>query len=409
MRLVTVRPAVIRPSKKRRLGRRITLAVVVLLAGLCVFQFVRPLPDASVRLQLAELPQAKAATLNWPNNARAALAANGYGMLGTHGSTAPLATASIAKVIIALCVLEKYPLNPGEQGPTITMTWRDRALYEEQIQQNGSRIAVRQGMQLSEYQALQALLIPSANNIADSLAIWAFGDHPNYARYANDFLQRHGLISTKVGSDASGLSPTTVSTATDLARLGLIARKNAVLMEIAGQKSVTLPFAGKHTNYNRALGKAGINGLKTGNNEANPGALLFTTDAIVSGHSIELSGVVMGAATLQDALDASVALAASVTDDFEHLTLMTSRQRVGTLTTAWGVEVPIRLKDSLSLIRWKEQAVTARHTIQPAIGTSAQSLGVLSVRAGEQTASSILEITEPASGPSWQWRLTRFR
>ena len=35
--------------------------------------------------------------------------------------------------------------------------------------------SVAAGEQISQYQALQAMLIPSANNVADSLARWAFG------------------------------------------------------------------------------------------------------------------------------------------------------------------------------------------------------------------------------------------
>ncbi|QQS18315.1 hypothetical protein IPL68_06900 [Candidatus Saccharibacteria bacterium] len=52
-----------------------------------------------------------------------------------------------------------------------------------------------------------------------------FGDHATYAAYANNYLERNGLIHTRVGNDASGYDPSTVSTAEDLARLGILARK----------------------------------------------------------------------------------------------------------------------------------------------------------------------------------------
>jgi D-alanyl-D-alanine carboxypeptidase (penicillin-binding protein 5/6) len=44
---------------------------------------------------------------------------------------------------------------------------------------------VQLGEELSEYQALQALLLPSANNIAETLARWAFGSIDAYNAYAN--------------------------------------------------------------------------------------------------------------------------------------------------------------------------------------------------------------------------------
>ncbi len=133
-------------------------------------------------------------------------------------------------------------------------------------------------------------MLPSANNIADSLAAWVFGSHDAYAAYATAFLQSHGLNQTHVGSDASGFDPSTTSTASDLTALGLLALKSPVLMSIAGEKSADLPVAGTVRNYDEVLGQNGITGLKTGNNDADPGAFLFTGSATIGGKTIPLAG-----------------------------------------------------------------------------------------------------------------------
>jgi hypothetical protein len=73
-------------------------------------------------------------------------------------------------------------------------------------------------------------------------------------------------------------------------------------MDIARQDSASFGESGVYTNYNTALGKHGINGLKTGNNNQNPGALLFTADVQTGSHTLELSGSVMAAESLAGAI-----------------------------------------------------------------------------------------------------------
>ena len=252
-------------------------------------------------------------------------------------------------------------------------------------------------------------MIPSANNIADTLAGWAFGDIGAYSTYANEFLQRHGLVQTHVGLDASGLDPSTTSSATDLARLGLLARKNPVLMQIAGQKNVVLPYAGEYENYNRALGLAGINGLKTGNNDQNPGALLFTADLPLGQTKIQLSGAVMGAESLQDAIDKSVKVVSSLEDDFEKVIVAGQNEQVGTLVTAWGKTVPVLVKGELAIVRWKPHTIKTRQTLTQTTGTHSQTVGAIALQTGETHTSTSLYLNQPATNPSLWWRLTRLR
>ena len=82
----------------------------------------------------------------------------------------PAPIASVAKVMTAYLVLRDHPLRPGEDGPTITLTAADVADTDRRAGQHESVVPVAAGEQLTELQALQALLLPSANNIAAVLA-----------------------------------------------------------------------------------------------------------------------------------------------------------------------------------------------------------------------------------------------
>jgi D-alanyl-D-alanine carboxypeptidase (penicillin-binding protein 5/6) len=185
---------------------------IVVIAGYLYWTLGRSLPLLQPTVNSTALQaHAPAGKLAWPTHGQSAVGIAGTHTLDMHGKEEPVPIASTAKLITALTVLQKKPLQAGEQGPIITMTDRDVALYNAASSQDGSSVKVQAGEQISEYQMLQTIMLPSANNMADSLAIWAFGSLKNYQQAANQYLQSHGLAITHVGSDASGLSPTTNS------------------------------------------------------------------------------------------------------------------------------------------------------------------------------------------------------
>ena len=205
--------------------------------------------------------------LSWPNYGQAAYGALDDGLLAASDDKAkPVPVASLAKIITALAILKQKPLNAGDQGPLITLTEQDEALYREYIIKNGTVIPVHAGVQISEYQALQAMLLSSANNMSDTLAIWAFGSIENYNTYANAMIRELGLSDTII-ADASGYSPDTKSTAADMVQLGILYMKIPVLRDIASQKEATIPFAGQIFNFNATVNGNGITGLKIGYTE----------------------------------------------------------------------------------------------------------------------------------------------
>jgi D-alanyl-D-alanine carboxypeptidase (penicillin-binding protein 5/6) len=399
-----IAPARYKQRPKRRPWKLFAAIPVALLVAAATANYLRPLPMPMATVSVS-LPRAETVATTWPVGGQAAIAADGYGLLGTHGDGSALATASIAKVITALCVLQKQPLDPDQSGPTYTIGIKDVEIYNNYVAQNGSVVPVSGGEKLTEYQALQALMIPSANNIADSLVNWVFGSQDAYSTYATDYLRQNGLNDTHIGLDASGFDPGTVSTASNLTKVGLLALKNPVLMQIAGQQRATLPVAGTVRNYNTILGVNGVTGLKTGNNDADPGAFLFTATAQVGGQAIPLTGAVMGAADLDSALRDSTRLVASIQQSFEQVTVAAQGQRVGTVRTAWGAAVPLTTRGTLQVVRWKTTPLSQTNYVD--VTKRSGTMGMLKIAAGGAHSSTELLLQKPLPAPSFWWRLTR--
>jgi D-alanyl-D-alanine carboxypeptidase (penicillin-binding protein 5/6) len=141
----------------------------------------------------------------------------------------------------------------------------DYEFYRFHLNTGGSRTQVEVGETLTERQALEALLIKSSNNMADTLAVWAFGGLEEYRSYAHKMLMGWGLQDVTIGDDASGLSPTTTASARDLAIIGQKVLANPVLAGIVGQSEAELPVAGKIENTNYLLERdKNIVGVKSG-------------------------------------------------------------------------------------------------------------------------------------------------
>src|SRR5215204_6900020 len=101
----------------------------------------------------------------WPVHGQAAVQI-GQSQVQAGPNQHAAAIASVAKVMTAYLLLHDHPLRPGQDGPTITLTDADVADTERRRRQQESVVPIAAGEQLTERQALQALLLPSANNIA---------------------------------------------------------------------------------------------------------------------------------------------------------------------------------------------------------------------------------------------------
>jgi serine-type D-Ala-D-Ala carboxypeptidase (penicillin-binding protein 5/6) len=203
------------------------------------------------------------------------------------------AIASVAKVMTAYVVLRDHPLRSGEDGPTITLTDADVADTERRGRQEESVVPVAAGEQLTELQAVQALLLPSANNIAAVLARWDAGSADRFVARMNATARSLGMTHTRY-TDPSGYDDATVSTAADQVRLVDRAMRLPVFASVVATPSATLPVAGTVHNTNTLLGHNGFVGVKTGSTAAAGGCFAFRAIRWIDGKRTTITGVVLG-------------------------------------------------------------------------------------------------------------------
>jgi D-alanyl-D-alanine carboxypeptidase (penicillin-binding protein 5/6) len=294
---------------------------------------------------------AQTVSLAWPSYGESAIGAAGYGVVATSGSQTPIPTASIAKIITALAVLRQHPLALNQQGPMITISQADIASYNKYVAEDGSVVNVTLGEQLSEYQGLEAMLLPSANNIAETMARWAFGSIDAYNTYANNFVKQLGLKSVTV-TDPSGFLPTTVASAHDLTMLGEIAMLNPVIAQIVGEPNTTIPVQGTIYNYNELLGTNNNIGIKTGNSDQDNGAYLFAVKQPVGNTTITIVGAIMGGPDLATVLHDSVSLTQSAESSFTQKSFANANQTVGTYKAYAEGKVAAVTTMPASLVTW---------------------------------------------------------
>ena len=193
----------------------------------------------------------------------------------------------------AYLVLRDHPLRLGQDGPTITLTDEDVADTDRRRGQEESVVSVASGEQLTERQALQALLLPSANNIAAALARWDAGSADRFVARMNGTARSLGMTHTRY-TDPSGYDDATVSTAIDQVRIVDRAMRLPVFASIVATSTATLPVAGTVHNTDTLLGQGGFVGVKTGSDDAAGGCFAFRAIRWIDGRRTTITGVVLG-------------------------------------------------------------------------------------------------------------------
>ncbi|HZB96989.1 MAG TPA: hypothetical protein VE219_00170, partial [Candidatus Sulfotelmatobacter sp.] len=170
--------------KLRRLSLRVVVPAVALLAVIAFgllgeHRLSSPLPPATVSLAVPSslIPlQGQPPAVEVPAQGSLALVADHGGTLASRDAEAIRPIASVAKAMTALAVLDAHPLRLGEEGPQLTLSDSDVAIYRRTVSADGSAVPVVAGEKLTEHQVLLAMLLPSANNLAETLARWVDGD-----------------------------------------------------------------------------------------------------------------------------------------------------------------------------------------------------------------------------------------
>jgi len=233
-----------------------------------------PAPVTPAAGRTAAARRERLTAVSWPADGVSAADISGFGVVAGPGATRPVPIASVAKVMTAYVVLHDHPLPPGGSGPDITVRPSEAAAYPSQARDGDSVVPVVAGERLTERQALEALLLPSADNMAWILARWDAGSQAAFVARMNAAARRLGMTGTSY-TDPSGLDPSTVSTAADQVRLGMAAMGVPALAAIAAMPTAVVPVAGLVRNYNTLLGQDGIAGLKTGSTQAAGGCVVI--------------------------------------------------------------------------------------------------------------------------------------
>jgi D-alanyl-D-alanine carboxypeptidase (penicillin-binding protein 5/6) len=215
----------------------------------------------------------------WPSTGEGAVGLEGAGVIAGSPDERIVPIASMTKMMTAITILQQYPLTLGEQGPILTMTASDAKRWVVDSGEGDATVQVNAGEKLSEYQLLEALLMPSGDNIAETLAIWDAGSVSAFVAKMNANAAAMGLTHT-IYADPSGVSPGSRSTASDQVIVAGALMANPVVRQIVAQSSVAFPVAGTIRTVNPALGVDGIIGVKSGfTNEAMSCLTVAATDS----------------------------------------------------------------------------------------------------------------------------------
>lgn len=183
----------------------------------------------------------------WPDEGQAFVEVSGLGVLGSKGGRKSVSIGSVAKTMTAYVVLKKHPLKKNSPGPSIKV---DKKAEEDGKlgEGNGGESVldtVKEGDELSERDALSALMIPSANNIARLLARWhSDGSETAFVKEMNKAAEELGMSDTTY-TDPSGLKESTRSTAEDQVKLAKKVMEIPALVEITKLPEWTDPSGKK--------------------------------------------------------------------------------------------------------------------------------------------------------------------
>ncbi|MFE6504384.1 D-alanyl-D-alanine carboxypeptidase family protein [Kitasatospora sp. NPDC057738] len=282
-------------SPLRRALKRVTIWTVflaVVLGALAVAQLLRPLPDPKLKMTAAGSYSFSGDVLDlaWPAKGQSAAEVVGVGSLGSSGQETPSSIASVTKVMNAYLILQKFPLKKGESGPKITV---DKQAAQESGNVDESRVTLTEGQVLTEYQALELLMLPSANNVARLLARFHSGSEAEFVKLMNDTSAKFGMANT-IYADPAGFSADTKSTAKDQLKLAEQVMQDEIFRQIVSTPETNFNNA-KISNTNNLINpKTGVIGVKTGSSTPAGGCLMWAAYKEIGGVQRLILGVTLG-------------------------------------------------------------------------------------------------------------------
>ncbi|MFB7943703.1 serine hydrolase [Kitasatospora phosalacinea] len=380
-------------SPLRRAVKRVTVwgvFLAVVLGVLAAAQLLRPLPTPEAKLSLQDSFTfgGEQPNIPWPTRGQAAAEVVGVGSLGASGEETPVPIASVTKVMNAYLILQAHPLKKGESGPVITV---DQQAAQESGNSDESTVVLKEGQQLTEYEALEMLMLPSANNVARLLARWDSGSEAEFLKKMNATAAQLGMTNTTY-ADPAGYVNDTKSTAKDQLKLAEKVMQMEIFRQIVAEPDTR--FNGQRVyNTNALLGKNGNIGVKTGSSTPAQSCLMWAAVKEIGGEERMVLGVTLGQPQTKEEM--SLVRAAQPPSDRINVaaqaalagqTLAKQGDVVGYVDDGVGGEVPLVAAKDLTVAGWN--GVTAHLTLTP-VGKIAHTLaagtqvGTLSAGEGE--------------------------
>ncbi|MER7490431.1 D-alanyl-D-alanine carboxypeptidase, partial [Streptomyces sp. NPDC126497] len=389
--------------------------VVLLVIAFAIAQAVRPLPAPTLVLTAEDTHtfDGGRVKLPWPDEGQGWMSGDGIGTMDHFGGQKPVAIGSVAKTMTAYIILREHPLKPGEEGPKIEVD--AKAEEEGGYYKDGESTlhTVKAGDSLTEKQALSAVMIPSANNIARLLARWDAGSEEAFIKKMNDTAEELGMTNTTY-TDPSGLKETTVSTAEDQTKLGIAAMKIPAMVAITSAASWTDPSGKYWSNYNELPYTMGAIGIKTGSTTKAGGNLLFAARKEVDGKTVTVVGAILGQhkgpSILGTVNDVSEPALRAAQEALTSAKILKKGDVVGYVDDGLGGRTPIAVTEDVKAVGWAGLSVKLTFAAEelPHTAKSGTKVGVLTVGDGSSGAVKVpVALQEDLVEPGFTSKLTR--
>ncbi|MCI0383833.1 serine hydrolase [Streptomyces sp. CNQ085] len=389
--------------------------VLLLVIVLAVAQLMRPLPAPELVLTAPATHtfEGDEPTLNWPPEGQAVLEVEGLGSLGSYGEERPVPIASVAKVMTAYVILRDHPLKAGEEGPRIPVdaqAEKDAGLSA----QGESTVEVTEGEEITLSEALHALMIASANNVARLLARWdSGGSEEAFVEKMNAAAEELGMENTTY-TDASGLREDTVSTAADQVELGKKVMDYEAFREIVKKPSYEDRNGVSHRNWNGLVPYNRAVGIKTGTTTAAGGNLLFAGEKEVGGTTQLIVGAVMSQhkpSIIDTVVAESRELLISAQEVLRSERIVAKGDVVGYVDDGLGGRTQVVATEDVSAVGWSglevELALTDGGKGVPHTAAPGDTVGTLTVGSGPGQVKVPVAVRGELAEPDAGTRLTR--
>ncbi|MFD3455840.1 D-alanyl-D-alanine carboxypeptidase [Streptomyces sp. NPDC058691] len=395
---------------------KIWTPLVLLLAVVFVLvQALRPLPAPALTLTAKSSYTFKGDELSlpWPAEGQAVVEAEGLGRLGAFGKEKPVPIASVAKVMTTYVILRDHPVKKGGKGETVPVDKKAEEQFVSGQAEQESVVKVTEGQKLGEYEALEAVMLPSANNVARLLARWDAGSEAAFVKKMNATAKQLGMRNTHY-TDPSGLEATTVSTASDQVKLGHAAMKDPVFAEIATKIQYTDLNGDIQKNYNQLAGYDHVVGIKTGTSTKAGGNLLFAAVREIGGTNQLIVGAMLGqhkAPIIDTVLDRSSTLLQAALSILTSDTVIKKGDVVGYIDDGLGGRTRVVATKDVTAIGWTglkvDISVVGAKSGIPHKAPAGTTIGTLTVGNGDSSVKVPVALERDLTEPPFGSKLTR--